>query len=106
MARGRLPMPRRWWLAMAVAATAALLPFARGLLAGRTLYFRDLAILFYPYREYALEGLRAGQLRYWDPYIHEGVPLVYPPVAYPLDLLALLGPRLEGTSTLLVLHIP
>jgi len=89
-----------------LAAAAAFLPFARGVAAGHVLYFRDLAILFYPYRRYAAEGLRMGQLRYWDPFLHEGVPLLYPPAAYPVDLLHALWPDLRWFSLLLALHVP
>src|SRR6266446_285016 len=54
----------------------------------------------------AAEGLRAGQLRFWDPYVHEGVPLVYPPVGYPIDLLQALWPGPSAVSLLLALHVP
>src|SRR5262249_30046786 len=68
--------------------------------------FRDLAILFYPYRQFAAEGLRMGQVRYWDPFVHEGVPLLYPPVSYPVDLLQGLWLDLRCVSLLLALHVP
>jgi hypothetical protein len=97
---------RRWALAAAVAALVAFLPFVRGVLAGRVLYFRDLAVLFYPFRQFAAEGLRAGQLRYWDPYVHEGVPLLYPPMGYPLDILQAAWLDLRWISLLLALHVP
>ncbi|HET6899065.1 MAG TPA: hypothetical protein VFK70_11985, partial [Vicinamibacteria bacterium] len=100
------PVRRAWALALAAAALAAALPFLRGILLGRILYFRDLAVLFYPYRQYVVEGLRAGQLRFWDPYVHEGVPLFYPPLAYPLDLLQAVWADRRAISSLLVLHVP
>jgi hypothetical protein len=103
--RTRAEVRRKWAGALAIAAAAALLPFLRGLATGKVLYFRDMATLFYPYREYAIEGLRAGQLRYWDPFVHEGVPLLYPPVAYPLDLLQALWPGLYAISLSVVLHV-
>lgn len=96
---------RRVALVAAVVAVAALLPFARGLLLGRSLYFRDLALQFMPLRRFALEGLRAGELRYWNPYTHEGEPLAPPPVSYPLDLLQLLRPDELGLSWSLALHV-
>ncbi len=105
-AGGGGPARSRWALAIAIAAAAALLPFLRGVAAGKILYFRDMATLFYPWRLYAVEGLRAGELRYWDPYVHEGVPLIYPPVGYPLDLLQALWPGLRSISLSLVLHVP
>lgn len=96
---------RRVAVVAAVVAVAALLPFARGLLLGRSLYFRDLSLQFMPLRRFALEGLRAGELRYWNPYTHEGEPLLPPPVSYPLDLLQLLRPDELGISWSLALHV-
>lgn len=96
---------RRVALLAAVVAVAALLPFARGLLFGRSLYFRDLSLQFMPLRRFALEGLRAGELRYWNPYTHEGEALAPPPVSYPLDLLQLLRPDELGISWSLALHV-
>lgn len=85
---------------------ATLLPFLRGLLAGHCFYFRDLSLQFFPLRRFAVEGLRAGELRFWNPYVHEGVPLALPPVAYPFDLLQGLLPNEAGFSLLLALHVP
>jgi hypothetical protein len=90
----------------ALVALAACLPFARSFLAGGSLYFRDLSLQFFPLRRFALDGLRAGELRYWNPYVHEGVPLSLPPVSYPLDLLQLLMPDERGLSLTLALHVP
>src|SRR3954462_2307746 len=95
-----------WAIAIAVASLAAALPFLRGVAAGHVLYFRDLSVLFHPFRLYVIEGLRAGELRYWDPYVHEGVPLLYPPLAYPLDLLQALWADPRSVSLLLALHVP
>ncbi len=83
-----------------------LLPFLRGLLAGHCFYFRDLSLQFFPLRRFVVEGLRAGELRFWNPYVHEGVPLALPPIAYPLDLLQALLPSEAGFSLLLALHVP
>ncbi len=105
-AEDALTARRRSWLAALAAALVAFLPFARGVLSGDVLYFRDLSILFHPFRRYVVEGLRRGEIRFWDPYVHEGVPLVYPPIAYPLDLLQALWPDERGVSTLLALHVP
>jgi hypothetical protein len=85
---------------------ATLLPFLRGLLAGHCFYFRDLSLQFFPLRRFVVEGLRAGELRFWNPYVHEGVPLALPPIAYPLDLLQALVPHEAGFSLLLALHVP
>ena len=90
----------------AVAALLALLPFARGVLRGQSLYFRDLALYFFPLRRFVIEGLRDLELRFWNPYLHGGAPLALPPVAYPFDLLQILAVDEWGLSLSLVLHFP
>lgn len=92
--------------AAGVVALVAFLPFVRGVLSGGALYFRDLSLIFHPFRRYAAEGLRRGEVRFWDPFVHEGVPLVYLPVAYPLDLLHALWVDERWFSLLLALHVP
>jgi hypothetical protein len=89
-----------------VVALIAFLPFARGALTGQTFYFRDLSTSYLPLRLFALSGLREGELRYWNPYAHEGVPMPYPPISYPVELIALLAPREALFSLLLALHVP
>lgn len=94
------------------AATAALvalvsfLPFLRGAVSGACLYFRDLSLHFFPLRRYALEGLRHGELRLWNPLVHEGVPLPLPALGYPLDALGVIAPNEWLLSLLLALHVP
>lgn len=97
---------RAWWTASAAVATVCFLPFLSGVLAGHSFYFRDLSRHFLPIRMYVLEGLRQGQVRFWNPFVHEGVPLAMAPLAYPLDLLQLLRPTEAGVSLLLALHVP
>jgi len=87
-------------------ALAAFLPFLRGALQGASFYFRDLSVQFFPVRRFAVEGLRAGQLRYWNPYAYEGVALSPLPLGYPLDLLQALRPDESFFSLLLALHLP
>ena len=84
----------------------SLLPFLRGLASGASFYFRDLSLYFLPVREFALEGLAAGEVRFWNPYVHEGVPLSLPAIGYPVDLLQLLRPDEAGLSAVLALHVP
>jgi hypothetical protein len=98
---------RRWdLLAAAVVAVAALLPVARALLAGQSLYFRDLGRYYFPIRRFLVEGLLAGEMRYWNPLVFEGARELYPPVSYPLDLLQLLLPNERGFSLTVALHLP
>lgn len=89
----------------ALVAFAALLPFLRGLVAGNAFYFRDLARYFFPMRRFVVEGLRAGEIRFWNPYVHEGE-RVLAPVSYPLDLLQALLPDERGFTLLMALHVP
>jgi hypothetical protein len=89
-----------------VAAIAALLPLLPALLAGESLYFRDIGRYYYPLRRFVVEGLRHGELRYWNPFCHEGVQELFPPVSYPFDLLQLLVEDEAGFTLLLALHLP
>jgi hypothetical protein len=93
------------WAAALVALTS-FLPFVRGILTGQCFYFRDLSRQFFPLRRFAVEGLRRGELRFWNPYLHEGVPLSLPALSYPVDLLQALIPNESGFSLLLALHVP
>jgi hypothetical protein len=91
---------------VALVGLVSFLSFLRGALSGASLYFRDLALYFLPLRRLALDGLRAGEVRFWNPYLHEGVPLSLPAVGYPLDLLQLARPDEAGISLVLALHVP
>ena len=95
-----------WRLAYATAALLTSLPFWRGIGTGQSFYFRDLSLHFFPLRRFAIEGLLRGELRYWNPYINEGVPLSLPPVSYWGDLLQVLLSDERGFSLLLALHLP
>jgi hypothetical protein len=97
---------RRDLAGAAVVALLALVPFLRGLASGASFYFRDLSLYFLPVRRFALEGLAAGEVRFWNPYLHEGVPLSLPAVGYPIDLLQVLRPDEAGLSAVLALHVP
>jgi hypothetical protein len=98
--------PARRAFPAALVALVAFLPFFRGALAGASLYFRDLAVHFLPLRRFALEGLWAGEVRLWNPLVHEGIPLSVPALGYPPDLLQLLRPDEFGISLVLALHVP
>src|SRR5262245_17746922 len=93
-------------LPAALLALVVLLPVAPGLLRGQSLYFRDLSLHFFPLRRFALEGLRQGELRWWNPYVHEGTPTSLLPIGYPPDLLQLLWVDERWLSLLLALHLP
>jgi hypothetical protein len=103
---GREGLAGREGLVAALVGLVSFLPFLPGALSGASLYFRDLALYFIPLRRLALDGLGHGQVRFWNPYLHEGVPLSLPAVAYPVDLLQLLRPSEAGISLVLALHVP
>ncbi len=94
------------WAAPVLVGVVAFLPFVRGLLSGASFYFRDLSRQFFPVRRFAAEGLLRGEVRYWNPLVHEGEPLSLLPVAYPPDLLHVVLPNEWGFSLLLALHVP
>jgi hypothetical protein len=101
------PGGRKGWVAAGlVAAVIAFLPFLRGVAAGSSFFFRDLARYFIPVRLFAVEGLRRGELRFWNPYDNEGMPLSMMPVGYPLELLHVLWPTPAGITLLTALHFP
>ncbi|MCU0242360.1 MAG: hypothetical protein MUF51_08040, partial [Vicinamibacteria bacterium] len=92
--------------ALFLLALICMLPFAPGLLQGGSFYFRDLGRYFLPIRLLAYEGFLRGEIRDFNPYLHEGVPLGLPTLAYPIDWLPILCPSPWGVSLLLALHVP
>jgi hypothetical protein len=101
--RGR---PSPTLLAAVLVGAVALLPFVRGLAGGATFYFRDIALSILHQRRFSLLGLQALELRFWNPFTHEGTPAFPPPLSYPVDLLQLLRPDAFGISLVLALHVP
>jgi hypothetical protein len=93
-------------VAPALVAVVAFLPFARGLLSGASFYFRDLSRHFFPLRRFVAEGLRQGELRYWNPLVHEGEPVPLLPLSYLPDLAHAVFPSEWWFSLLLALHLP
>jgi hypothetical protein len=98
-------MVRRHGRALLLVVIVVLVPFARGLASGNCFFWRDLAHQFFPTRLYVLEGLRDFELRYWNPWAHEGEPMVVPPVSYLPDVLQVLAPHEHGLSWSLALHV-
>jgi len=84
----------------------AFLPFVHGIANTQSFYFRDISRYFFPVRHFLLEGLLRGELRYWNPLAQEGIPIPFPPISYPFDLLQLLSPDPAGLSLILALHVP
>ena len=103
-----MPKLRRdpWTVARLVVALVSMLPFVPVLATGGCFFFRDLSTYFFPIRRFVVEGLRSGEIRRFNPLVNEGVPVLLPPVAYPLDLLQVFVPNEWGFSLLLALHVP
>jgi len=97
---------RRTLSVAALVALVAFLPFVRGALLGRSFYFRDLSLHFFPLRRFVVEGLRRFELQFWNPYVHEGIPVSLPPLSYPVDLFQVFFGTEAGLSFLLALHVP
>jgi hypothetical protein len=82
----------------------SLLPHAAATFPGRTYYFRDFGMAFYPFHEFFAGELAAGRWPFWNPYIQEGAfafPMIYPP-----DLLRAFWRGPAAASWLLTLHYP
>lgn len=91
--------------AVAIALVAGL-PFGRGLLRGECFFFRDLSRAVFPQKLFLAQGLLQGELRHWNPYVHEGEALRGQSLGYPLDLLHVLVPSEWGLSLVLAAHVP
>ena len=102
---------RLTWIDIAAIATlcALTLLFYRGIaLSNQILPGVDAFTYFYPYRAYAAQAIREGQIPLWNPYLFLGVPFVanaQSAVFYPLNLAlaALPAPKLVAWS--IVLHV-
>ncbi|HET9315951.1 MAG TPA: hypothetical protein VFQ51_10195, partial [Vicinamibacteria bacterium] len=97
---------RAWTLAALAAGAIAFLPFARIVASGSSFFFRDLSRYFIPMRLFVLEGLRRGEVRFWNPWDNEGIPLPTMPIGYPLELLQVLWPTAAGITVGMALHFP
>jgi hypothetical protein len=98
-------VPRAGRGVAALAALLALAPFLRTLALGESFFFRDITRTFFPVRRYVAEGLRQGEWRFWNPLVHEGVPLHLGPLTYPVDLLQALWADERFFTLLLALHV-
>jgi hypothetical protein len=85
--------PQARWAPLVAGLVGWLLLCAPALTPGAQLGERDTARLYYPIKKLIAEGLRHGQLRFWDPQAEAGVSLlgqVTPGLLHPLNLLYLL----------------
>lgn len=101
-----MAMPRR--LAVTLIVAAALGLFARPLVRGEVLSFRDHADYFQPLRWFTAQELRHGRLPLWNPYNASGEPWLANPqtgVFYPPAWLFLILPFPAAYVSFLVLHV-
>lgn len=78
------------------------------LLLGDVLFWGLPSLQFYPWREYAFDMLRGGQLPLWNPYNGAGAPLIanyQSALFYPLSWLGLVLPLAWAMSVTAVLHL-
>jgi len=69
---------------------------------------RDIARLYLPVRELAVESMKSLQAPLWNPYIFCGAPLhasIHHAVFYPLTLIYYIGDFAKGFSYFIILHI-
>lgn len=78
------------------------------LLMGEVLFWGLPSLQFYPWREYAFDLVRAGQLPLWNPYNGAGAPLFanyQSSLLYPFSWLGLILPLAQTMSIVAVLHL-
>ncbi len=92
----------RWLVLLAAVVAFASDPAAA--LPGRSYFFRDFSVTFYPLRLFFARELREGRAPFWNPYIYEGAFSL--PTFYPVDLLHVLDSGPATVSWLLTLHLP
>ncbi len=87
---------------------APLILFAPFLLGRVVLYWGTPFFQFYPWRKFAFDMIRAGQLPLWNPYLGNGTPLIanyQSAIFYPPNWLSLILPLAYAFSWLVALHL-
>lgn len=82
--------------------------FFRVLVAGHTLYFRDLLLLYLPGKELLASYIRAGEWPLWNPYLNGGMPFLADlssAILYPSGLLYVVLNRFTALNLELTLHV-
>jgi hypothetical protein len=82
--------------------------YARFLFGGQVLYWGVYLLQFYPWRQLAVEQIRAGHWPLWNPYLGAGTPLaanLQTAAFYPLNVLFLLMPVERAFGWALALHV-
>src|SRR5215216_2838296 len=94
-------------LPLLILAAALALVFYR-LLMGEVFFWGLPSLQFYPWREYAFDLLRAGQLPLWNPFNGAGAPLFanyQSSLLYPLSWVGFFLPLANTMSIVAVLHL-
>jgi hypothetical protein len=92
------------WAALVSVALLSLLSHLPAALPGKTYYFRDFSVTFYPQRAFQAAEWMAGRWPSWNPYLNQGTFAI--PALYPLDLLHRLWSGPAAVSWLLTLQFP
>lgn len=102
-----MPSQSRNRLPLLILVLALLVLFHR-LLLGEVFFWGLPSLQFVPWRSYAFDLLRAGQLPFWNPYNGAGAPLLanyQSALLYPLSWLGLILPLAWSMSVTAVLHL-
>lgn len=107
--KGREAMSwRRFSLPVALLGGLPLVLYAPLLFGGKVLYWGVYLLQFYPWRQLAVEQIRAGHWPLWNPYLGTGAPLaanLQTAAFYPPNLLFLLMPVERAFGWALALHV-
>lgn len=99
---------RRLSLPVAILGGLPLVLYAPLLFGGKVLYWGVYLLQFYPWRQLAVEQIRAGHWPLWNPYLGAGTPLaanLQTAAFYPPNLLFLLMPVERAFGWELALHV-
>jgi len=100
----------KWWtrLSIGILATVPLFLYAQFLFGGKVLYWGVYLLQFHPWRQVAVEQIRAGQWPLWNPYLGAGTPLaanLQTAAFYPPNAIFLLMPVERAFGWGLALHV-
>jgi uncharacterized membrane protein YfhO len=85
-----------------------LILFAQFLAGKAYIYWGTPFFQFYPWREFALNSIRAGQIPLWNPYVGNGAPLIanyQSAIFYPINWLSLILPLDYSFSWIIFIHL-
>ncbi len=95
------------WLPVVLVVLIAVLLFYR-LLLGEVLFWGLPSLQFYPWRHFALDQIRDGNLPTWNPYVGAGAPLLanyQSALFYPVNWLMFILPDKQAMGLIALLHV-